>query len=181
MSTVLIDLTKISQEALQVLQAAGLVPPGAAAAPAPTPAPAAPALPAAPTALAPIAAEPAAVAEVAPPTLADKISQAVGQVGKVLTSGVAGPEGQLAGGAIEAVAGLGKVIWETFHPHTQHTSQHGSLQEAILAGAQHMTERQSDAVAQAKDNVAFTITPKVQITAADVAKLPPGVAAKSAN
>jgi len=181
MSTVLVDLTKISQEALAVLQAAGVVPPAAAPASGPAPAAPSPGATQAQPALPADTGSPAAPAQVAPPSLSQRILSAVNQVAGLLTSGYAGPIPAAAGAATEAVEGLGKVVWSVFHPHTNHTSQHNTLAEAVAAGAQHMATQQPGVVEKADENVAFTITPQIRVSGADVAKLPPGVAAKSAN
>jgi len=181
MSTVLVDLTKISQEALAVLQAAGVIPPASASASGPasaaSPSGATPGQPALPA----DTGSPVAPAQVAPPSLSQRILAAVNQIAGLLTTGVAGPEAAAGATAFDAVEGLGKVIWSVFHPHTNHTSQHSTLAEAVAAGAQHMATQQPGVVEKADENVAFTITPQIRVSGADVAKLPPGVATKSAN
>jgi hypothetical protein len=101
-----------------------------------------------------------------------RILGTVSQIAGLLTTGIAGPEAAPFGAAAEAAVGLGKVIWSVFHPHTGHTSQHNTLAEAVSAGAAHMQTQQPGVVEKADPNVAFTITPQIRVSGADVAKLP---------
>lgn len=171
MSTVTIDLSKLTQSEILALESAGAIPLQPSPAPimpSPAPAPA----PGVPTGAGGGGGAPGTPPVVTPPTLADRIAAAAQEVGQVLSTGVAGPEAGVIGQAAELAAGVGDVIWHMFNPHTGITTKHKTLSDAITSGAAHMQAQQPDVVANADPNTSFEITPVVHITGADVAKLP---------
>jgi len=170
-NTLTLDLSTLSPAKLQALQAAGLITlpatdSAAAALPPATPAPAAPATP------------PATDAGTALTTtdqttsLADKIDAAAAAAGTALAEASPGTLPGKIGAAITLGTSVFDMFFKLFNPHTGQTSYHSNFQDAVDAGAAHMQTQQSDAVANAKDDVAFEVQPVYRVSAADVASMP---------
>jgi len=148
MGTASVDLSKLTDEQRQALEAAGAL-----------------SIPAVQPAL------PATSAQPVKPSLEEQLAQTTQQIGAVLSTGVAGSQAAKAGQTAELAAGIGTVIWELFNPSTNQTSQHASLADAVNQSSVDMHKRQKHAVDTKSTSAHALITPKVLVTAADVAQL----------
>jgi len=176
-----LDLSKIPASTLQELEAAGAISIPAVA----------PSSAAVPTSVTSGGASPAALpaasvtvtgTQPTAPSTASKINTAFQEIASILSTGVAGPDVAKGAQVAEVAEGLGAMVFELFNPHTGKTSTHGSAADAVNAGILEMHQKQAHAVAQGASNVGFTVTPKLQVTAADVSKLPtPVLPPKSTN